>query len=105
MTQRAMFPPNGSLPTADDREGAGFTAMVLGLMSVFFMVSLVGILLAIPTSLGAVGCGAVGVRRAKRGEASNGRIALIGLILGSAVTFTLVGGMVWLDHSLSQAYP
>ncbi|MFI8940467.1 hypothetical protein [Streptomyces syringium] len=104
MTQRAMFPPSDSRAAADDREGAGFTAMVLGVMSLFFMVSLVGILLSIPTGLGAIGCGAVGVRRAKRGEASNGRTALIGLVLGITVTLTLAGGLLWLNHRLSQAY-
>ncbi|MEW2580051.1 DUF4190 domain-containing protein [Streptomyces syringium] len=105
MTQRAMFPPHQSLPTPPNgRDAAGTAALVLALSSLA-LTSVVGaFLLVIPVGFAAIVCGVVGVRRAKRGEASNGRMALVGLVLGAAITVPTTCFLMWLLTGLYGAY-
>ncbi|MFD7238100.1 DUF4190 domain-containing protein [Streptomyces syringium] len=105
MTQRAMFPPHQS-PTATpkDRDGAGTAALVLALASYVLTTVDGGFFLVIPVGIAAIVCGVVGVGRAKRGEASNGRMALVGLVLGSVVTVPTTCFLIWLIAGLYGAY-
>lgn len=105
MTKRAMFPAHQSLPSPHDRDGAGVAALVLSLMALLMTSMVGGFLLAIPVGTAAIICGSVGVGRARRGEARNGRMALTGLILGAAITVPTLGFVVWLLQGLSDAYP
>ena len=67
--------PSGPL-TGGRRNGMGVAALVLGILGAFCLFWTV-----IAPALGVV-FGVVGRRRAKRGEASNGGVALAGAILG-----------------------
>ncbi|GGR06700.1 hypothetical protein GCM10010219_08990 [Streptomyces netropsis] len=99
-----MFPPHHSLPTPPkDRDGAGTAALVLALSSYMLTTVAGGFFLAIPVGIAAIVCGVVGVRRAKRGEASNGRMARVGLVLGSVITVPTTIFLAWLFYGLSQA--
>ncbi|MEV6674925.1 hypothetical protein AB0M78_32805, partial [Streptomyces sp. NPDC051162] len=64
-----------------------------------------GFLFAIPVGIAAIVCGSVGVGRAKRGEASNGRMARAGQIIGAVVTIPTLGFLIWLIQGLRDAYP
>ncbi|MEU2869963.1 hypothetical protein ABZ769_12260 [Streptomyces olivoreticuli] len=105
MTKRAMFPAHQSLPSPHNRDGAGTAALVLSLMSLLLTCMVWGIFLAVPVGTAAIICGAVGVGRAKRGEASNGRMARVGLVLGAVITIPTLGFLVWLIKGLHDAYP
>ncbi|MET9647618.1 DUF4190 domain-containing protein [Streptomyces syringium] len=105
MTQRAMFAPHQSLPAPrHDRDGAGTAALVLAVLSLALTTQLWGLLLVIPVGISSITCGVVGVRRAKRGEASNGRMALVGLVLGSVITVPTACFLIWLIAGLYGAY-
>lgn len=97
MTQRAMFPPH-------DRDGAGTAALVLAVSSLMLTTLVWGIFLVIPVGMASIVCGVVGVRRAKRGEASNGRMARVGLVLGSVITVPTACFLMWLIVGLHGAY-
>lgn len=100
-----MFPPHQSLPTPpNDRDVVATAALVIALSSLAMTTVAGGFLLAIPVAIAAIVCGAVGVRRAKRGEASNGRMALVGLVLGSAITVPTTCFLMWLITGLYGAY-
>lgn len=100
-----MFPPHQSLPTPpNDRDVVGTAALVIALSSLALTTVAGGFLLAIPVGIVAIVCGAVGVRRAKRGEASNGRMALVGLVLGSVITVPATCFLMWLITGLYGAY-
>ncbi|MFV8128680.1 DUF4190 domain-containing protein [Streptomyces syringium] len=105
MTQRAMFPPHQSPPTSrHDRDGAGTAALVLALSTWMLTTVDGGIFLVIPVGIAAIVCGVVGVRRAKRGEASNGCMARVGLVLGSVITVPTACFLMWLIVGLHDAY-
>lgn len=70
-------PPYGAPLPVGRKNGLGTAALVLGILSVFPFCGLV-----VPGVL-AVVFGLVGRARAKRGEASNGGVALAGVITGS----------------------
>ncbi|MGK5501475.1 DUF4190 domain-containing protein, partial [Streptomyces sp. URMC 125] len=75
-------PPQGPGPCGPvprPRDGMGIAALVLGLSAlVLFWTVLPGVVLGVP----AVVFGLVGHRRAARGEAGNGRMALTGAVTG-----------------------
>ena len=65
------------------RNGFGIAALILGILALLTaFIPVLGLFLAIPFGLAALVLGFLGRRRAKRGEASNGGLALAGLILG-----------------------
>ncbi|MGW5343004.1 DUF4190 domain-containing protein [Streptomyces sp. HUAS TT3] len=72
----APYAPYGGQP----RNGFGVTALVLGILSV---VGCITSLLAIGIGIGAVVFGALGRGKARRGEATNGGVALAGIITGA----------------------
>ncbi|WP_370419470.1 DUF4190 domain-containing protein [Streptomyces sp. QH1-20] len=105
MTQRAMFPPHQSPPaTPNDRDGAGTAALVLALASYMLTTVNGGFFLVIPVGIAAIVCGVVGLRRAKRGEASNACMARVGLVLGSVITVPTACFLMWLLAGLYGAY-
>ncbi|PWI44330.1 hypothetical protein [Streptomyces sp. ICBB 8177] len=73
------------------RDGAGVAALVLGAGATLAAVTLHGVVLGLPLGIPAIVAGVVGRRRARRGEAGNGRQALAGAALGAtAVALSLV---------------
>ncbi|MFF1961691.1 DUF4190 domain-containing protein [Streptomyces sp. NPDC058220] len=76
--------------------GMGITAMVLGIISVvIFCIWGVGIILGVLALI----FGIIGRRRAQRGEATNGGMALAGIILGAigaVVSAAFLSFLIWL---------
>ncbi|MGW6456110.1 DUF4190 domain-containing protein [Streptomyces sp. NPDC055078] len=74
------YPQTGWQQPATPQNGLGITAMVLGILSVclFCLYGVVGIILGILALI----FGILGRKRVKRGEATNGGMALSGIILG-----------------------
>lgn len=71
-----------------ERNGAGDAAFTLGVLAmVFVFVPLVGDFVTLPSALGAVVLGVVGIDRAERGLATNPRKALAGALLGVVSAF------------------
>jgi hypothetical protein len=68
--------PYGTAPAGQHRNGMGVAALVLGILSL-----LCGAVFVIPAVL-ALEFGLQGRKRAKRGEATNGGMALAGVIMG-----------------------
>ncbi|MGK5501366.1 DUF4190 domain-containing protein [Streptomyces sp. URMC 125] len=62
------------------RNGLGITALVLGVAALLLFWTLVG---GIVLGLAAIALGIAGRRRAKRGEATNGGMALAGAVVGA----------------------
>lgn len=76
--------------------GMGITAMVLGILSVclFCLYGIVGVVLGVLALI----FGILGRKRAQRGEATNGGMALAGIILGSvgiAIGAIVIGLLAW----------
>ncbi|MDX2708065.1 hypothetical protein PV350_35260 [Streptomyces sp. PA03-6a] len=76
-----MGPYGGWAPPVA-RNGAGLTAMIMGIVGAVLAISCFGAFLGLPLGIAAVVCGIVGLRIARRGEATNRPQALTGLILG-----------------------
>ena len=72
-------PPFGTPPARPPRNGLGVAALVLGVLGLLTWFFVVGGLFG----LVAVVLGALGRGRAKRGEATNGGVALAGIITGA----------------------
>jgi hypothetical protein len=68
--------------SAQPRNGLSTAALVLGVLGLLSVITLVTFPIGIVLALLAVVLGVIGRRRAKRGEATNGGLALAGLILG-----------------------
>ena len=65
------------------KNGLGVAGMVCGIIGlVFGFIPLFGIFFAVPLGILGVVFGAVGLRRAKRGEANNRGVAIAGLVTG-----------------------
>ncbi|MBF6210284.1 hypothetical protein IU433_00605 [Nocardia puris] len=76
------------------RNGMGLTALVLGIFAAAFsFIPFVSEILAAPAAVGAVLTGSVGWLRADRGEATNGKDAVIGGVLGVFALFMAL--LVW----------
>jgi len=71
-------PPYGSAAGRPHRNGLGIAALVLGILAVLSGFLFIGGLFG----LAAIVCGVLGRGRAKRGEATNGGMALAGIVLG-----------------------
>ncbi|MFI8179532.1 DUF4190 domain-containing protein [Actinacidiphila glaucinigra] len=87
-----MGPYGGWAPPVA-RNGVGLTAMILGIVGAVLAISCFGAFLGLPLGIAAVVCGIVGLRIARRGEATNRPQALTGLILG-IISVVLAGGMI-----------
>lgn len=73
-----------------ERNGAGDAAFTLGLLAVVFaFVPIVGDFVALPSALGAVVLGTVGIGRAEQGLATNPNKAMVGVLLGVFSAFVI----------------
>jgi hypothetical protein len=93
-------PAFGSPVQGQKRNGLGTAALVLGIIALFPLTSLLGVLGLI--------FGIVGRKRVKRGEASNGGVALAGLII-SAISLALLAlyitlGVLFFTSARGQRY-
>ncbi|MFE0628573.1 hypothetical protein ACFW3D_16570 [Streptomyces sp. NPDC058864] len=88
----AMGPYGGWAPPVA-RNGIGLTAMILGIVAAVLAVSCFGSFLGLPLGIAALACGIVGLRIARRGEATNRPQAMTGLILG-IISVLLSGAMI-----------
>ena len=70
-----------------ERNGAGDATFTLGVLAMVFFVPLVGDFVTLPSALGAVVLGVVGIDRAERGLATNPGKALAGALLGVVSAF------------------
>jgi hypothetical protein len=70
--------PYGTAPRREPRNGLGIAALVLGILALLTGLFVVGAAFG----LAAIVLGVLGRSRAKRGEATNGGMALAGIILG-----------------------
>ena len=88
-----------------DRNGMGTAALVLGILGTLFAFTLIFIPLA--WILGILGLifGIVGLARANRGEASNKRVALWGIITSSVAIFLGILFIVGFGVSLGNSKP
>lgn len=83
------YPP----PPSSRRNGLGIAALVLAIVALFAFWSVIG---GAAIGVVAVILGIVGWGRAKRGEASNGGVAIAGIVLGAlAVVVSLAFIAVW----------
>jgi hypothetical protein len=77
------------------RNGAGTTALILGILALLFTITVVLFPLGILLALFAVGLAMVGRSRVKRGHATNRGAATTGLVLGViSLVFGLVLGLL-----------
>jgi hypothetical protein len=87
--------PHGEQPRwsgARPRNGWGTAALVLGVVGLFLVIVFIGVL----PGLLAVIFGIIGWRRARRGEASNGGVAVAGIVTGAlAVVLSIGWGVVF----------
>jgi hypothetical protein len=92
---QATAPYGSAPPAAGARNGLGTAALVLGILAVITFWTVVG---AILLGIAAIVTGALGRGRAQRREATNGGVALAGLILG-VVSIVLLAGVIALGLS------
>lgn len=84
-------------PARPARNGLGIAALVLGILAVVtFWMGFFIILIVIPGLFGivAIVLGVIGRKRAKRGEATNGGVALWGVILGAVGLVLAIGSAI-----------
>lgn len=97
--------PYGAPPLNGHRNGFGTAALVLGIIGLVFCWTIAGGIV-----LGVLGLifGLLGRGRAKRGEATNGTMALVGLILSSVAALlsiaAIVGVVLFLTSDTGQRY-
>lgn len=86
-------------PVGPKRNGLGTAALVVGLLALIFFWTIIG---GIVLGLLAVGLGIGGRRRAKRGVADNGGIAVAGLVLG-VLSVLAAGALIAAGVALFQS--
>jgi len=92
----AGYGPPGGYPAAPARNGFGTTALVLGILAIVTSITVVGgVLLGVL----AVIFGLLGRGRARRGEATNGGLALAGVITG-VIGILLAGALIAFGASI-----
>ena len=97
-------PPSEPIGPRTARNGMGTAALVIGVVAVVLVALLIFFPLALVLGILAVIFGALGMRRAKRGEATNNGQALAGLVLGivALVLSLYLGFRLWsfvADHN------
>jgi hypothetical protein len=88
--------PTGWTGQTAPQNGMGVAAMVLGILSICLF-CMYGVLSIILGTLGLI-FGILGRKKAERGEANNGGMALAGIITGSiglAIGLTIIGLIIW----------
>jgi len=81
-------------PPTGPRNGLGITALVLAIIGLMFCCSVAG---GIIIGLSAIIIGFVGRGRVKRGEATNGGVAIAGIVLGFlAIIVSLIFIPIWI---------
>lgn len=88
--------PTGWTGQTAPQNGMGVAAMVLGILSICLF-CMYGVLSIILGALGLI-FGILGRKKAERGEANNGGMALAGIITGSiglAIGLTIIGLIIW----------
>lgn len=98
--QQPFATPPGYGAGGSPRNGFGIAALVLGVLALFSWFFIIGGLLG----LVAIVLGVIGRRRAKRGEATNGGMALAGIVTGALsllLTVLAVAGIAALFNSES----
>jgi len=92
-------------PPARPRNGFGIAALVLGLLALVLFWTIIG---GIIFGILALIFGLIGRTRAKRGESTNGGLALAGVILGVIGALTAIGlivlGVSVLNSPAGQSY-
>ena len=85
----------GGFTAAPPRNGAGTTALILGILALLFTVTVVFFLLGLLLALIAIAFAMVGRSRVKRGVATNRGAATTGMVLGVlSVILALVLGVI-----------
>ena len=106
--------PYAGWPHPAPRNGLGTAALVLGIVGTVAAVTCLGVPLGLPLGVLALVFGIIGRRRVRRGEATNGRQALAGSILGviallvsiamiALVTTSAVGDFFGMGTSLTSS--
>jgi hypothetical protein len=93
------YPPVPPPPPAGPRNGFGVTALTCGIIGVLF--GLLPVTFALAGLLGVIALvfGVLGGLRARRREATNGPLAVIGAVLGAgALVLSVVGLVILLSH-------
>jgi len=67
-------------PPTDPRNGLGITALVLGIVAIIASITVIG---GVVLGIIAIVLGFIGRSRAKKGQATNGGVALAGIITGA----------------------
>lgn len=83
--------PYGDYPPPVVRNGLGVAALVVGIVGIILCFTVVG---GVIPGIVAVVLGLVGRARAKRGEATNGGVALAGIIVGA---IAIVAGLAFIQ--------
>ncbi len=86
------------------RNGPGTAALVLGVAGTVAAITCFGVVVGLPLGILAVVFGAVGWRRARRGEATNGGQALSGAILGAAAVLLSIAMIALVATSVSSGW-
>ena len=91
-------PPYGTPVAGPPRNGFGIAAIVLGVLALLTSLFFGGLVFGIP----AIVFGALGLRRAKRREATNGGVSIAGLVLG-VISLLVTGAVIAFGVSLLKS--
>ena len=82
------------------RNGLGPTAVILGVVGVLFGVFPATFFIAAPLGIAGVFIGRAGHRRCMRGDANNGRVAMLGAVIsGAACVLACIGAVIFFSTS------
>jgi hypothetical protein len=79
-------------PPPAPRNGLGLAALICGGIGVLFGLVAIGFVVAGPLAVVAVALGITGMSRARKGLATNGGVATIGMLLGIAAALMSISG-------------